>query len=81
MCLIKLQVRGRFLALIIVEAIVIVFYQATRNARLVFNPATTNFFERFHTEMLAFLFAIIHYGIREYQSGVKVVRPFNEKIA
>ncbi len=31
--------------------------------------------------MLAFLFAIVHYGIREYQSGVKVVRLFDRKIA
>ncbi len=31
--------------------------------------------------MLAFLFAIIHCGIRDYQSGVKVVRLFDGKIA
>ncbi len=66
MCLTKLQVQGRFLAPIIVEAIVIVFYKATRNAGLAFNPATTDFFEPFHAGMLAFLFAMIHCGIREY---------------
>ncbi len=81
MCLTKLQVRGRFLALIIVEAIVIVFYKATRNARLALNPATNDFFEPFRAKMLAFLFAMIHCGIREYQSGVKVVRLFDGKIA
>ncbi len=31
--------------------------------------------------MLAFLFAMIYCGIREYQSEVKVVRLFDEKIA
>ncbi len=31
--------------------------------------------------MMAFLFAMVHCGIRKYQSGVKVVRPFNKKIA
>ncbi len=31
--------------------------------------------------MFAFLFVMIHCSIREYQSGVKVVRPFNGKIA
>ncbi len=81
MCLTKLQVQGRFLTPIIVEAIVIVFYKATHNAGLAFNSATTDFFEPYWTGMLAFLFAMIHCGIREYQSGVKVVRPFDKKIA
>ncbi len=66
MCLTKLQVRGRFLAPIIVEAIVIVFYKATHNTGLTFNLATTDFFELFRAGMLAFLFVIIHCGIREY---------------
>ncbi len=73
MCLTKLQVRGRFLVPIIVEAIVTVFYKATRYAGLAFNPATTYFFELFRTRMLAFSFTMIHCSIREYQSGVKVV--------
>ncbi len=81
MCRTKLQVRGRFLAPIIVEAIVIVFYKATCNAGLAFNLATTDFFELFHAGILAFLFAMIHCGIRKYQSRVKVVRPFDGKIA
>ncbi len=81
MCLTKLQVRGRFLAPIIVEAIVIVFYKTTRSAGLAFNPATTDFFELFCTEMLAFLFAMIHCGIRKYQSRVKFVSLFDGKIA
>ncbi len=71
----------RFLAPIIVEAIVIVFYKVTRNTGLALNLATTDFFEPFRAGMLAFLFAMIHCGIREYQSGVKVVRPFDGKIA
>ncbi len=81
MCLTKLQVRKRFLAPIIVEAIVIVFYKATRNVGLAFYPATTDFFELFRAGMLAFLFAMIHCGIREYQNRVKVVRTFDGKIA
>ncbi len=81
MCLTKLQVQGRFSTPVIVEAIVIVFYKATRNTGLAFNPATTDFFEPFCAGMLAFLFAMIHCGMREYQSGVKVVRPFDRKIA
>ncbi len=81
MCLTKLQIRGRFLAPIIVEVIVIIFYKATRNAGLAFNLVTTDFFESFRAGMLAFLFAMIHYGIREYQSRVKIIRPFDGKIA
>ncbi len=81
MCLTKLQVRERFLAPIIVEVIVIVFYKATCNAGLVFNSATTDFFELFYTGMLAILFAMIYYSIRKYQSRIEVVRPFNRKIA
>ncbi len=81
MCLTKLQVRGRFLTLIIVEVIVIVFYKATYNAGLAFNLATTDFFKPFCARILVFLFAIIYYNIREYQSRVKVVRPFDRKIA
>ncbi len=48
---------------------------------MAFNLAITDFFEPFCAGMLAFLFAIIYYNIREYQSGVKVVRPFDKKIA
>ncbi len=57
-----------------------VFYKAIHNAGQAFNPATTDFFELFYAGMLAFLFAILQCGIREYQSGVKVVRPFDGKI-
>ncbi len=81
MCLTKLQVWGRFLAPIIVETIFIVFYKATSNSRLAFNLATTDFFKSFCAGMLVFLFTMIYYGIREYQSGVKVVRLFDGKIA
>ncbi len=81
MYLTKLQFILQFLAPIIFEVIVIVFYKATRNAGLAFNPATTDFFEPFCAGMLAFLFAMIHCSIRKYQSGVKVVRPFDRKIA
>ncbi len=66
MCLTKLQVQRRFLALIIVEAIVIIFYKATCNAGLAFNPTTTDFFELFCAGMLIFLFAMIYCDIREY---------------
>ncbi len=78
MYLTKLQVQGQFLASIIIEAIVIVFYKVTHNAGLAFNLATTDFLKSFCVGMLAFLFAMIHCGIREYQSEVKVVKPFNK---
>ncbi len=80
MCLTKLQVRGRFLDPIIIEAIVIVFYKSTHNTELAFNPAITYFFEPFCAGMFAFLFAMINCGIRKYQSRVKVIRPFDKKI-
>ncbi len=64
-----------------VEAIIIVFYKATRNAGLAFNLITTDFFELFYVEILAFLFAMIYYSIREYQSRVKIVKLFDGKIA
>ncbi len=76
-----LQVRGQFLAPIIVDAIVSVFYKAACSARLEFNPATTDFFTSFCPGMLAFLFAMVHCGISEYQGGAKVVIPFDGKIA
>ncbi len=79
MCLTKLQVREQFLAPIIVETIVITFYKATHNAGLAFNLVTIDFFEPFYAGMLAFLFAMIHYSIRRYQSEVKVIRPFDRK--
>ncbi len=52
----------------------------TRNTGLAFNLATTDFFELFHAGMLTFLFAMIYCSIREYQSRVKVIRPFDGKI-
>ncbi len=65
-----------------IEAIVIVFFKAICNSGLAFtNLAITDFFEPFRTGMLAFLFAMIYCGIREYQSAVKVVRLLNRKIA
>ncbi len=66
MCLTKLQVPARFLVFITVEAIVTIFYKATRNAGLEFNPAITDFFKPFCAGMIAFLFAMIHCGIRKY---------------
>lgn len=81
MCLIKLQVWKQFLALIIIDAIFIIFYKTTLNARLVLNSITTKFFNLFYAGILAFLFTIIHYIISEYQSGNKVIKLFNGKIA
>ncbi len=54
MCLTKLQVWGRFLAPIIVETIVIIFYKVTRNAGLAFNLATTDFLSLFVLEYWLF---------------------------
>ncbi len=76
----KLQVRRQFLALIIIKAIIILFYKATRNAGRAFNQTTNNFFEPFCAKMLTFLFAIVHCSIRKYESVVKVVRLFIGKI-
>ena len=80
MCPIKLSIQRRFLALIMVDAIVIIFDKATRNTELTFNLVTAKCFDSFCAEMLAFLFAIIYYSISKYQSRNKVVRPFNRKI-
>ena len=50
MCLTKLHVCRRFLAFIIVKAIIIIFYKATRNAKLAFNPVTNDFLSFFGLE-------------------------------
>lgn len=81
MCLIKIHVWEQFLAFIIIDAIVIIFYKATYNTRLAFNLITTEYFDLFYARMLAYLFAIIHCYISEYQSGSKVLRFFDMKIA
>ena len=60
------------LASIIIDAIISAFYKATHSTELVFNPATPDFFTPFCSEMLAFLFAMVHCGISEQQSGAKV---------
>ena len=77
----KLQVQKQFLAFIIVKTIIIIFYKVTYNTKLTFNLAITNLFEFFLAKILAFLFAMIYYGIREYQSRVKVIKPFDIKTA
>ena len=56
----------QFLAPIIVDAIVSVFYKAAHSFGLVFNLATTNFFTPFCPGMLAFLFTMMYYIINEY---------------
>lgn len=76
----KLQVWTQFLASIIVDVIVIIFYKAIYNARLGFNLAITEFFDFFHIGILVFLFIMIHCSINKYQSGNKVFRPFDRKI-
>lgn len=80
-CLTKLQVWGQFLASIIVEAIIIIFYKTIYNVGLAFNSAITDFFKPICAKMLTFLFIIIQYNIKQYQSGVKIVRLFNRKTA
>ncbi len=76
----KLQVRGRFLAPIIGEAIVIVFFKVTHNAKPVFNLTTTDFLKLFCAEMLAFLFTIILW-YKKIPKWSQVIRPFDKKIA
>lgn len=81
MCLIKLQVQEQFLVFIIIEVIVIIFYKATCNTKFIFNITTIEFFDPFCIKMLLFLFIMIYYNIKEYQSRNKVIQHYNEKIA
>lgn len=60
-----LQVWEQFLAIIIIDAIVSVFYKTTFNAKLVFNLGTANFFTPFYPWILVFLFIIVYYKISE----------------
>lgn len=64
-----------------IDLIVIVFSKTTCNTKLALNLVTIEFLDSFCAEMLAFLFAIIHYGISEYQSRNKIVRLIDVKIA
>lgn len=68
------------LALVIIETIVITFYNGTYNAILTLNFGNNWFFKLFCVRILAFSFAIICCDIRKYQSGVKVVKFFNGRI-
>lgn len=54
------------MVLIIDDTNIIILYKTTRNSGLVFNLATTKFFDTFCTVMLAFLFAIIYSSISKY---------------
>lgn len=61
-----LQIERQFLALIIVNIIVSIFYKTICNSGLIFYLAIANFVFLFCLEMLAFLFTIIYYKISEY---------------
>lgn len=74
-----IQVQRRFSALIIIDAIIIIFYKATQNSGLFFNVAISDFFNPFYLGILAFLITIVHCGINKYQSDEKVMIPFNGK--
>lgn len=58
-CLIKLHVWEQFLAPIIVDTSVIVFYKDTCNTRLAFNLTVIKCIDPFYTKILVFLYAII----------------------
>ena len=62
----KLYIQGQFLAPIIIDVIIIIFYKVTRNAKLAFNLVITKIFDLFYSRILAFLFIIIYYGISKY---------------
>ena len=65
-CMIKLQVQGQFLAFIIIDLIVSVFFKATLNTRLAFKQVIAKYLNFFYARMLAFLFTMIHYSISKY---------------
>lgn len=79
-CLIYLKIQGQFVAFIIIDTIVIVFYKATFNTSLMFNRVITEFLNSFYAAILEFLFVMINCGISKYQSENKVVRSFDRKI-
>lgn len=66
MYLTKSQIPKSFLAHIIVDTIVIVFYQTACNTELAFNLATIKCFDFFCIRILVFLIAIIHCSTSEY---------------
>lgn len=76
MYLTKLKIQRQFLTFIIVDTMVIIFYKATYNIGLTFHLVITKWFDFFYTKILAFIFAIIHCNISEYQSRNKFVKTF-----
>lgn len=76
-----IQIQELFLSLIIVDAIIIVFYKTIQQSKLFFTIAILNFFSFFHLKILAFLFAIVYCGKNKYQDSEKVIIPFNGKTA
>lgn len=76
-----ISIRAIFNSLLLLMQLSLFFIKTIYNTKLAFNPQTTEFFELFCSRMLAFLFAIIYCGINEYQSGNKVLRLIDEKIA
>lgn len=60
---------------------IIIFYKAMYNVEFAFNLTIIEFFNTFYTRILTFLFAIVHYGISEYQSGAKGVKLVDREIA
>lgn len=75
-----IYVQRQFLALIIINAIVIIFYNAIQNSKLSFNVIKINFFSFFYFKTLVFLFVIIYYAISKYQDSKKIIIPFDRKI-
>lgn len=73
-----IQVWGRFLTSIIVNAIIIVFYKSTWNSKLSFNISTINNFSLFRFKILVFLFTMVHCGISKFQNGGKIIILFDK---
>lgn len=79
-CLIKLQIQRQFLAPIIIDTIINVFYKATRNARLTFNLVIVECLTFFFTRILILLFTIIYCSIIEYQNEKMIIKSLDKKI-
>lgn len=75
-----IYVQEQFWALIIVYAIIFIFYIANQKFLLTSNTASINFLNIFYPNILVFLFAMIYYNISKYQNSRKVMILFDKKI-
>lgn len=76
-----IYIQRQFLAQIIVDTIIIIFYKVTRNSVLFFNILILDFFSFLCSKMLAFLFVMVYCDISKYQDGEKIMIFFDRKTA